>query len=75
VGGARAAHEVFREVTRARMSEAQARRQEPRPFGSASRGAGTEHTGPDCAVCAAARERDAARAREDAVAVHGEIAR
>jgi hypothetical protein len=74
----RAAHEVFREVTRARWAEVQGgsrpRRERP-PFGSVSRGASTEHTGPDCWVCAAARERDAARALEDAVAVYGEIAR
>jgi hypothetical protein len=76
----RAAHEVFREVTRARWAEVQggtvrpAPRERP-PFGSVSRGRGTEHTGPDCWVCAAARERDAARAREDVVAVYGEIAR
>ncbi len=73
----RAAHEVFREVTRARWAEAQGgsrpRRERP-PFDSVSRGS-TEHTGPDCRVCAAARERDAARAREDAVAVYGEITR
>ena len=73
----RAAHEVFREVTRARWAEAQGgsrpRRGRP-PFDSASRG-DTEHTGPDCQVCAAARERDAACAREDAVAVYGEITR
>jgi hypothetical protein len=74
----RHAHEVFVEVTRAAMAEAQAGVREPRPpFASVSRGAGdgTEHTGPDCRVCAAARERDAARALEDAVAVYGEIAR
>ena len=73
----RRAHQVFVEVTRARMAEAEAGRPEPRPFASVSRGAGgsTEHTGPDCRVCAAARERDAARALEDAVAVYGEIAR
>src|SRR6185437_202782 len=76
----RAAHEVFREVTRAAWEAAQsgtarpAPRERP-PFGSVSRGRSTEHTGPDCRVCAAARERDAARAREDAVAVYGEIAR
>jgi hypothetical protein len=72
----RAAHEVFREVTRARWAEAQGgsrpRRERP-PFDSVSRGRDTEHAGPDCQVCAAARERDAARAREDAVAVYGEI--
>jgi hypothetical protein len=73
----RHAHQVFAELTRQRFAEAQAGRPEPRPFASASRGAGdgTEHTGPDCRVCAAARERDAARAREDAVAVYGEIRR
>jgi hypothetical protein len=74
----RAAHEAFREVTRARWAEAQGgsrpRRERP-PFDSVSRGGSTEHTGPDCWVCAAATERDAARAREDAVAVYGEIAR
>jgi len=76
----RAAHEVFREVTRAAWEAAQsgtarpAPRERP-PFGSVSRGRSTEHTGPDCRVCAAARERDAARAREDAVAVYGKIAR
>jgi hypothetical protein len=53
----RHAHEVFVEVTRARMAEA------------------TEHTGPDCPVCAEARRRDAARDREDYAAVYGEIAR
>ena len=65
------------EITRQRFAEAQAGRPEPRPFASVSRGAGrsTEHTGPDCWVCAEARRRDAARAREDAVAVYGEIAR
>jgi hypothetical protein len=76
----RAAHEVFREVTRAAWEAAQsgtarpAPRERP-PFGSVSRGRSTEHTGPDCRVCAAARERDAARARADAVAVYGEITR
>ena len=44
-----------------------------RLFGDA--GDGTEHTGPDCQVCAAAAERDAARARADFVAVYGEITR
>jgi hypothetical protein len=70
----RAAHDVFREVTRERLAEAKARAPAPRerpPFDSVSRGRSTEHTGPDCQVCAAARERDAARAREDAVAVYG----
>jgi hypothetical protein len=73
----RAAREQFREVTRAMMAEARerSRPQERPPFDSVSRSGGTEHTGPDCWVCAAARERDAARAREDAVAVYGEIAR
>jgi hypothetical protein len=73
----RAAHEAFREVTRARWEAAQigTARTAPRPFASVSRGRSTEHTGPDCQVCAAAAERDAARAREDAVAVYGEIAR
>ena len=72
-----AAHALFREVTRARWEAAQGgprpRRERP-PFGSASRGS-TEHTGPDCRICAAARERDAARAREDFAAVYGEITR
>jgi hypothetical protein len=76
----RHAHQVFVEATRARMAEAQsgtvrpAPRERP-PFGSASRGRSAEHTGPDCRVCAAARERDAARALADAVAVYGEIVR
>jgi phage head maturation protease len=40
----RHAHEIFAELTRQRMAEAQASRPEPRPFGAASRGAaGTEH--------------------------------
>jgi len=77
----RAAHEVFREVTRAAWEAAQsgtarpAPRERP-PFGSVSRGRSTEHV-PDgyCWLCAAAREQDAARAREDAVAVYGKIAR
>ena len=61
----RAAHETFREVTRARWAEAQGGsrpRRERLPFDSVSHGGSTEHTGPDCQVCAAARERDAARA-------------
>jgi len=73
----RAAHDAFVEVTRARWDAAQSgtARPAPRPFASVSRGGSTEHTGPDCWVCAAAAERDAARAREDFVAVYGEIAR
>ena len=76
----RAAHEVFREVTRAAWEAAQsgtarpAPRERP-PFGSVSRGRSAEHTGPDCRVCAEARERDAARDRADFAAVYGEIAR
>jgi hypothetical protein len=60
----RHAHQVFAEVTRARMAEA--RRPEPRPFASVSRGAGgsTEHTGPDCPVCAEGRRAEAARGGE-----------
>jgi hypothetical protein len=54
----RAAHEVFREVTRARWADVQGgsrpRRERP-PFDSVSRGRSTEHTGPDCRVCAAGR--------------------
>jgi hypothetical protein len=71
------AHAAFAEVTRARMAEAEARRPGPRPFASVSRGAGrgTEHTGPDCWVCAEARRRDAERDRADYAAVYGEIAR
>jgi hypothetical protein len=71
------AHAAFREVTRARMAAAEAGRPEPRPFASVSRGAGrsTEHTGPDCSVCAEGRRRDAARDRADFAAVYGEIAR
>jgi hypothetical protein len=63
----RAAHEVFREVTRARLAEAQARAPERRPFaGSVSRGRSTEHVadGP-CWVCEQGRERDAARRAGD----------
>jgi hypothetical protein len=73
----RHAHQVFVEATRQRFAEAQAGRPEPRPFASVSRGAGrsTEHTGPDCPVCAEGRRRDAARDREDYAAVYGEIAR
>jgi hypothetical protein len=71
----RAAHQVFREVTRARWEAAQGgarpRRERP-PFDSVSRGRSTDHVadGP-CWVCDAARERDAARAREDFAAVYG----
>jgi hypothetical protein len=73
----RAAHEMFREVTRARWAEAQsgiARPQAPRPFGSVSRGRSTEHVadGP-CWVCEEGRRRDAARDRADFAAVYGEI--
>jgi hypothetical protein len=73
----RHAHEVFVEVTRAAMAEAQAGVRAPRPFASVSRGAGasTEHTGDDCWVCAEGRRRDAARDRADYAAVYGEIAR
>jgi flagellar motility protein MotE (MotC chaperone) len=73
----RHAHQVFAEVTRQRFAEAQAGRPEPRPFASVSRGAGrsTEHTGPDCSVCAEARRRDAARDRADYAAVYGEAVR
>jgi len=65
------------EVTRSQVAGARPVPQERPPFGSASRGAGrsTEHTGDDCWVCAEGRRRDAARAREDAMAVYGEIAR
>lgn len=62
----RAAHELFREVTRARMEAAQAGRSEPRPFASAglSAAGGTEDTGPDCQICAEGRRMDAARSRD-----------
>jgi hypothetical protein len=62
----RHAHQVFAEVTRSRLAEAEARRPERRPFASASRGAGrsTEHTGPDCRVCAEGRRAEAARRGE-----------
>jgi hypothetical protein len=58
----RRANATFREVTRQRMAEAQQSRQAPPPFAArASAGAaGTEHTGPDCAICAQARKREAA---------------
>jgi hypothetical protein len=69
------ARAVLGEVTRSQVARPVP--QERPPFGSASRGAGrsTEHTGDDCWVCAEGRRRDGARAREDAVAVYGEIAR
>lgn len=61
----RQANEVFRELTRQRIAEAQqSRPQAPPPFASrapAGAGDGTEHTGPDCAICAEGRKRDAAR--------------
>jgi hypothetical protein len=68
----RAAHEVFREVTRARWAEVQGgsrpRRERP-PFGSVSRGRSTKHV-PDgyCWVCEEARRMDAACARADVAA-------
>ena len=71
----RAAHETFRQATRAAWKAAQADRPAPRPFGSVSRGASTEHTGPDCRVCAAARERELRRDRAAFKAVYGEITR
>lgn len=73
----RAAHEAFREATRAAWEAAQSgtARPAPRPFASVSRSGGTEHTGPDCRICEAARERERASALADAVAVYGEIAR
>lgn len=57
----RRAHEAFVSATRARLEAAQAGRGEPRPFASVSRSAGrsTEHTGPDCWVCAEGRRKDA----------------
>jgi hypothetical protein len=68
----RHAHQVFAEVTRARMAEAEARRPEPRPFASVSRGAGrsTDHTGPDCWICAEGSRLEAARDRERDVAAY-----
>jgi len=68
----RHAHEVFVEVTRAAMAEAEARRPESPPFASVSRGAGgsTEHTGPDCWVCAEGRQIAAARGSGDGVAAY-----
>jgi hypothetical protein len=72
-----AGHQAFRERTRAAWEAAQSgtARPAPRPFASVSRSGGTEHTGPDCRICAAARERDAARDRADFAAVYGEISR
>jgi hypothetical protein len=72
----RAAHQAFREATRAAWEAAQAgtpRRapRERRPFASVSRSGGAEHTGPDCRVCAAARVQERARALADAEAVYG----
>jgi hypothetical protein len=70
---------MLAEVTRSQVAgpRERSRPQEPRPFGSASRGAGrsTEHTGDDCWVCAKAARRDEARARAAYVAEYGEIAR
>ncbi len=73
----RQAHETYRQVTRAKLAEMETRAPERPPFGSVSRAAGrsTDHTGPDCWVCAEAGRRDAARDREDYAAVYGEIAR
>ena len=58
----RAAHDEFVRVTRAMLDGSRPVPREPRPFGSVSRAAGrsTEHTGPDCWVCAEGRKRDAA---------------
>jgi hypothetical protein len=60
------AHQVFAELTRQRMAEAEARRPEPRPFASRAGlpAADAECTGPDCPVCAWGRERDAERSAE-----------
>jgi hypothetical protein len=66
----RAAHAAFTEATRQKMEAARAARPVVRPFAFASRGA-TEHTGPDCEVCAAARELEASRSGGD----QGEITR
>ena len=51
----RCAHQVFTEVTRQKMADAQAGRSEPRPFASAGPSAAAECTGPDCPVCTAYR--------------------
>jgi hypothetical protein len=59
----RRANATFREATRQRMAEVQqSRPQGSPPFAArASAGAaGAEHTGPDCAICAQARKREAA---------------
>jgi hypothetical protein len=66
---------MLAEVTRSQVAGARPVPRERPPFASRGAGRSTEHTGPDCWVCEAAREREAARAREDAVAVYGEIAR
>ena len=61
----RHAHDVFAETTRAMLAGERPVPSAPRPFASrASAGAGdsTEHTGADCWVCAAGRQRDAERA-------------
>lgn len=60
----RRAHEAFVSATRAAIADAEAgvRRSGPRPFAasaSASRGGGTEHTGPGCLVCAEVRHMEA----------------
>ena len=65
---AQRAHQIFTEVTRQRMAEAQARRPEPPPFaGRGSTAAADECAGPGCPVCQWARRaevRDAARYAE-----------
>ena len=73
----RHARQVLAGAARERLAGAETRRPEPRPFGSASRGAGRsiEHTGDDCWVCARAAQRDEARARAAFAAEYGESAR
>lgn len=65
----RNAHAIFRELTRAKMAEAQAGRLASPPFSSVSRAGlsaadAAECTGADCPVCAEGRRMDAARNSE-----------
>ena len=61
----RHARRTLAEVSRSQLAEARERSRPPErpPFdgSSVSRGRSTEHTGPDCQVCAEARQMEAAR--------------
>jgi hypothetical protein len=64
---AQRAHDLFAEVTRAKVAELEAgvRHSEPRPFASAGLSAADECTGPDCPLCQWGHRQDAARASEN----------